>query len=478
MSTLDGEGDQQLVQLELEETLREQQGMTFRFYKTGGKFIHTYCTGRLLLKLGLTPEEVVGRELIEFYPAQIAIRKETFYARAWEGEENVTYEGEIGGVSYLASLRPIRVSGKIVEVVASCVDITERKRAEEELRATKELLDSLFRNSADGICVTDTAGKVIRVNAAYLNMYGWTEEELVGRELPIYPDYLKHELGVICTMLQSGNHIVNQHAVRQRKDGELLHVCNTISPLKDGTGKVIAMAGITRDISEQKKAEDFLQKADKLNVVGQLAAGLAHEIRNPLTTLRGLLQLMHSSGSGKLVYYDILISELDRINSMVSELILIAKPHVTSLRTHDLAVIVPNVINLLESQAAISNIQIVFESEGALPFIRCSEVEIKQVFINLLKNAIEAMPNGGAIRVVASAQPHQHVRIRIIDQGGGITEEQIRRLGEPFYTTKEKGTGLGLMMCYKIIGDHGGKIAVTSVIGKGTTVEVVLPVSV
>lgn len=477
MCTLNGDGEQ-MVLLELEEILREQQGMTFRFNKSGGKFIHTYCSGRLLHKLGLTPEEVVGRELIDFYPARTAIRKETFYARAWNGEENVTYEGKIGGVSYLASLRPIRVSGKIVEVVASCVDITERKRAEEELRATKELLDSLFHNSADGICVVDTTGKVIRANAAYLNMYGWSEEELIGRELPIYPDYLKHELRDICTVLESGNHIVNQHAVRQRKDGELLHVCNTISPIKDATGKVIALAGITRDISERKKAEDFLQKADKLNVVGQLAAGLAHEIRNPLTTLRGLLQLMHSSGNGKLEYYDILISELDRINSMVSELIFFAKPHVTSLQTHDLSVILPNVITLLESQAAMSNIQIDFQVVEALPFVKCSEVEIKQVFINLFKNAIEAMPDGGVIRVVVSVKSHKYVRIRFIDQGAGITEEQIRRLGEPFYTTKEKGTGLGLMMCYKIIGEHGGKIAITSAIGKGTTVEVMLPVNV
>lgn len=477
MSTLNGDGEQ-MVRLGLEETLREQQGMTFKFNKTEGRYIHTYCSGRLLHKLGLTPEEVVGRELIEFYPARIAIRKETFYERAWNGEEDVIYEGEIGGVYYLASLRPIRVSGRVIEVVASCVDITERKRAEEELRATKELLDSLFNNSADGICVVDTTGKVIRANTAYLNMYGWSEEELIGRELPIYPDHLKHELGDICSLLQSGNHIVNQHTVRQRKDGELLHVCITVSPVKDAAGHVIALAGITRDISERKKAEDFFRKADKLNVVGQLAAGLAHEIRNPLTTLRGLLQLMHSTGNRKLEYYDIMISELDRINSMVSELIIIAKPHVTNLQSHDLAIILPNVITLLESQAAMSNIQIYFEAEKALPFVKCSEVEIKQVFINLLKNAIEAMPDGGEIRVVASVQQNSHIRIRFIDQGAGITEDQIRRLGEPFYTTKEKGTGLGLMMCYKIIGDHGGKIAVTSVMDKGTTVEVTLPVRV
>ncbi|UVI30201.1 PAS domain-containing sensor histidine kinase [Paenibacillus spongiae] len=476
MKSSNAEEFEQSLQQELEETLREQQGMTFRFARIEDRFIHTYCEGRLLHKLGLSSAAVVGRELKEFYPIEMAIEKEVYYHRAWNGEEDVSYEGEINGTYYLASLRPVRRDGKVVEVIASSVDISERKRAEDELKSTKDLLESLIGNSADGICVTDVDGNVIRVNRAFEEIYGWSEEELVGTHLPIFTGDSNDELRMISDKLQSGENIVNLQTIRQRKDGECIHVCVTISPIKNAEGSVVALAGMTRDISERKRNEEFFRKADKLNVVGQLAAGLAHEIRNPLTSLRGFIQLMRTGGTGKPEYYDILISELDRINNIVNEFLIIAKPHAASFRTNDIIHILSNVVTLLEAQAAMNNIQIYLETEDDLPQLECSELEIKQVFINLLKNAIEAMPGGGEIRIVAAVQ-HNEFLIRIIDQGDGIPESQIPRLGEPFYTTKEKGTGLGLMMCYKIINDHQGRIAIESIVGKGTTFEIILPLN-
>ncbi|NOU92427.1 PAS domain S-box protein [Paenibacillus sp. LMG 31456] len=466
----------QFAQLELEETLREQQGMTFKVKQVKGRFIHTFCTGNLLSKMKLTPQDIVGRELKDILSIEIAAYKESFYNRAWHGEENITYEGEIEGVYYLASLRPIRKSGKVVEVIASCVDITERKRAEEELRATKELLESLIENSADGICITDTEGKVIRVNRAFQQIFGWIEKELVGKTVPIFPEHMKNDLEVICKQLQAGEKITNRETIRQRKDGEIIHVCVTVSPIKDKAGNVIALAGTTRDISERKRTEEFLRKSDKLNVVGQLAAGLAHEIRNPLTSLRGFLQLMQSGSKND--YYDIMIPEIDRISCIVSEFLIIAKPQVTNFQSNNITTMIQNVITLLDSQAILYNVQIKVEIEDHLPLLPCSEIQIKQVFINLLKNAIEAMPEGGEIHIVAHMQNEDHLLIRLIDQGDGIPEDLIQRLGEPFYTTKEKGTGLGLMMCYKIIEAHQGNLYINSCMGVGTTIDVVLPVTV
>ncbi|WP_214626576.1 PAS domain S-box protein [Paenibacillus agaridevorans] len=452
----------------------KQQGMTFKFKKVNGRYIHTFIAGKLLTKIGLTPRIVIGRELRDFISAELAIYKETFYRDAWEGNEDIIYEGELNGVYYMASLQPIRQFGKVIEVIASCVDITERKRSEEELRATKELLESVIKNSVDSVCITDIEGKVIRVNDAFEKIYGWSEKELVGKKLPNIPENLYDSLVEICKPVLTGTKAISFETMRKRKDGELIHVFLTLSPIKDARNAVVALTGIARDITERKKSEEFFRKADKLNVVGQLAAGLAHEIRNPLASLRGFLQLFLSGHEGKSEYFDIMISEIDRINSIVSELLIISKPHATSFQENNIGIILRSVVTLLEAQATLNNIQFHVEIKDNFPLVESSEIEIKQVFVNILKNAIEAMPNGGIIRIKAIVQT-DNLLIRFIDEGSGINESIITRLGEPFFTTKDNGTGLGLMMCYKIINEHKGRMHINSVINKGTTIDVILP---
>ncbi|MGF9696698.1 PAS domain S-box protein [Paenibacillus sp. MABNR03] len=459
---------------EYREILSEQQGMTFKFKLKQGRFIHTFCAGQLLYKIGLSPEMIIGKELRDFLPYDVAEYKETFYNEAWQGKEGISYEGEKGEIFYLASLRPIKQSGTVIEVIASCVDITERKKAEEELRATKELLESLFGHPVDGICVTNIEGIVIRVNHSFEKIFGWTEEELVGKSVSSLPLNMKSDIVEISNQLQKGMNVISFETVTQRRDGEMIYIHLTMSPIKDAQGNVIALTGITRDISERKRSEDFLRKADKLNVVGQLAAGFAHEVRNPLTTLRGFLQLMQSKENWNAEYADIMVAEIDRINSIISEFLTIAKPHSLSLKKYDIGIILQNVITLLEAQATLNNIQFHVQMESSLPLVKCSEIEIKQVFVNIIKNAIEAMPSGGEVSIVTVVQTN-YIYIRFIDQGVGIPETLIQRLGEPFFTTKEKGTGLGLMMCYKIISDHNGKLTVNSIVGEGTTFEIKLP---
>ncbi|MNF98689.1 Sporulation kinase A [compost metagenome] len=178
---------------------------------------------------------------------------------------------------------------------------------------------------------------------------------------------------------------------------------------------------IVRDISERKKNEELLINSEKLYVAGQLAAGIAHEIRNPLTSLKGFLQLIS-----------------------------------------------------LEAQASLHNTAIVIESVEEPLWVFGVENQIKQVFINVLKNAIEAMVDGGTI-TVASLLEGEYVVTRITDEGPGIPKEQMAKMGQPFYTTKDKGTGLGLMVTYKIIDNHQGRIHASSEIGLGTTFTISFP---
>ena len=231
---------------------------------------------------------------------------------------------------------------------------------------------------------------------------------------------------------------------------------------------------IIRDISERKKNEELLINSEKLYVAGQLAAGIAHEIRNPLTALKGFLQLLASGKAYKAAYFEIMHSELDRISDIVSELLMLSKPQVYDLTHLDVRNAIRETMTLLESQAILHNITIETKAGPEPLWVYGVSTQIKQVFINIIKNAIEAMKDGGIIRIDLSREG-DYVLVRITDQGPGISEEQIAKIGQPFYTTKEKGTGLGLMVSYKIVDNHQGNIQVHSKPGEGATFEIRFP---
>ncbi|RXZ81451.1 PAS domain S-box protein [Paenibacillaceae bacterium] len=231
---------------------------------------------------------------------------------------------------------------------------------------------------------------------------------------------------------------------------------------------------IIRDISERKKNEELLINSEKLNIAGELAAGIAHEIRNPLTSLKGFLQLISSGRSASSDYFGIMKSELSRIETIVSELLMLSKPQAYDLNTMDIRKIVKDTIFLLEAQSNLHHILIEVQYGDKPLWIYGVEDQIKQVFVNVIKNAIEVMTSGGIIRVNCSLQ-HDHVKVRIQDEGPGIDEERLSKIGQPFYTTKDAGTGLGLMVSYKIVDNHDGHIQVESVVDHGTTFEITFP---
>jgi len=231
---------------------------------------------------------------------------------------------------------------------------------------------------------------------------------------------------------------------------------------------------IIRDISERKKNEELLINSEKLYVAGQLAAGIAHEIRNPLTSLKGFLQLLSSGRLNSKNYFDIMKSELNRIESIVSELLMLSKPQVYELSCNDIRLVMRETITLLEAQALLHSIEMEVVYPDNPLWVNGVKNQLKQVFINVLKNAIEAMGDGGIIRIECKHKD-EWVMVRIQDYGPGISEEQMAKIGQPFYTTKDKGTGLGLMVSYKIVDNHQGHIVVDSRVGSGTTFDIVLP---
>ncbi|MBB6445356.1 response regulator [Bacillus benzoevorans] len=231
-----------------------------------------------------------------------------------------------------------------------------------------------------------------------------------------------------------------------------------------------------RDITELKRSREFMQQSEKLTVVGELAAGIAHEIRNPLTSLKGFTQLLGDQMDCNHEYMDIMITEIERINTIVGELLLLAKPSKLEFKQINLGDILENIITLMNAQANLYGVKIKLESSQSLSdrYIFGIEDKIKQVFINLVKNAIESMEDGGEV-IIQVMEGEKYFEIKFIDGGCGIPREILSKLGQPFFTTKDRGTGLGLMVCYSIIESHHGTMLIDSACGQGTTVSVSLP---
>ncbi|WP_142274159.1 ATP-binding protein, partial [Bacillus mycoides] len=203
--------------------------------------------------------------------------------------------------------------------------------------------------------------------------------------------------------------------------------------------------------------------------------GVAHEVRNPLTVIKGFIQLFQINKEDQEKYFDLMLSEIERIEAILQEFLSIAKTDEINTEKKNIYQIFKNVVSLINTKAIMTNIQVELFTDSKEIIIECSENQLKQVFINILQNSIEAMLNGGGISIHIKEIHKNGVVISVIDEGIGIPEERIKRLGEPFYSTKEKGTGIGLMLSYKIIESHQGTISIMSEVGVGTTVTMYLP---
>ncbi|OEF98921.1 hypothetical protein BHF71_03075 [Vulcanibacillus modesticaldus] len=238
------------------------------------------------------------------------------------------------------------------------------------------------------------------------------------------------------------------------------------------------------DITEIRSIQEELIQSEKLKAAGQLAASITHEIRNPLTTIRGFLQLFDQNSNGTDVksgeqYFPLIIQEIDRINDIIDEYLSLAKPNKKiNIQDTDIVRILEEIFLLYESQAAQEDIRII-KKYNKIPIISMDTKQIKQVFINIIKNAFEAMPLGGALIVATNYIENEGiVSISFSDTGKGMDQQTLEKLGTPFFTTKEDGTGLGIATCYRIVEGMGGTITVESKVSEGTTFTIKLPIKI
>lgn len=353
---------------------------------------------------------------------------------------------------------------------------------QKELKQTFETLEEseakyrlIAENTSDLIMVMTREHSISYFSPSHNLVLGYTDSELENVELCkfIHPEDIENFKNTINNMFKN-NKSQSMEFRYKHKLGHWINFESRCMPVMGDNNYIEHIVIVSRDISERKKAEEFLLQSEKLSIVGELAAGVAHEIRNPLTTIKGFVQLYKKENSS-IEFNDLLLSELERIETITSEMLSLGKPQAIQLKRTDLRNLIENTLDLLQPQAHMNDIQFKLEFEEAAYFITCEKNQLKQVFLNLLKNAMEAMNEGGEIHINLRKSSDNECIISIQDQGCGIPEELLPRLGEPFYSLKEKGTGLGLMICHKIIKQHHGDIIYKSKVNKGTLVEIKLP---
>ena len=356
-----------------------------------------------------------------------------------------------------------------------CEDNSEKWEIEQELRISENKFKKIFDGAFDGIFIWGADGTIYDINEPGAAIIGSSIDDIHNKNFRDVFDLNDHQVKLLQRHISLINKNKHHHFVCELtcRDGQTKQL-DFSSRLDVIPGKNLT---IFRDVTDKLRMEEQLKKSDTLNVVGELAAGIAHEIRNPMTALKGFIQLLEASLNGEFsTYFQVISSELQRIETIITDFLILAKPQAVSYQIKQVNTIIANTLELLSAQASMLNIQ--FRTHFSnIPPIHCESNQLKQVLINLIKNAIEAMPAGGYIDITTELFFDNHILISIQDYGTGIPEAVLDKLGEPFYTTKEKGTGLGLMVTYKIIEEHTGWIEVASEEGKGSLFQIYLPIS-
>lgn len=355
-------------------------------------------------------------------------------------------------------------------------NLRNSKQIEEE----KEKLSLLIDTMPDAISFKDGEGRWLQINkfgAQLFDLEGVDYKGKTDKEMAQYTEFY-HDALIYCID-------TDEEAWKAGKVSR----CEEIIPLRDGSSKTFdafkvpifnddgsrkGLVVIGRDITALKETESKLRQSEKMSVLGELAAGIAHEIRNPLTTIKGFMQMGQEKTIKLDQHIDVLVDEIDRINTIVNELLVIAKPTDVIFSKKNINTIVSEVAQLLSIEASLQSTQLnVIEQDQFHTY--CNDSKLKQVFMNIIKNALEAISTEGEINITIYDKNEDYFAIKFEDNGCGIEESRLKHIGEPFYSVKEKGIGLGMTVCFRIIESHKGSIHIKSQVNVGTSVEVLLP---
>jgi two-component system sensor histidine kinase PilS (NtrC family) len=362
-------------------------------------------------------------------------------------------------------------------------------RAHQALSLQQENLDDLqafnalvLQSMGAGLVAIDKNGNITAFNRAAEEITGFDASEIIGQpfETLFGPDIHFPEIWKEAS--QAGSRQARRHETRvRRKDGQETPLGISFSPLLSGKGRLVGLIGICRDLTDIKRADRQVRIQDRLATVGRLAANIAHEIRNPLASLSGAIELLsreRTDDETRERLMEIVLRESDRLNQTIINFLEYARPDSLHLYPGNLAEILDEVLVLIERRPQLPHtLKIIREFPPDLPVLLDPQ-QVRQAFWNLCLNALDAMPDGGELRVGArqlQRSTGSWVEVWVSDTGQGIGNEDLPHIFEPFFTTKSQGSGLGLALVHRMVQDHGGEIEVKSEVGKGTTVLLVIP---
>lgn len=355
-------------------------------------------------------------------------------------------------------------------------ELEERLR---EITSLKAYTDDILASMTNGLMTIDLEKKIVTVNEMGVKiigrgkegMVGFSMEQVLGEEHPLYK--------ILMETLAEGKGI-SHIEVEWRRDGESLWLIAGTSLLLSGEGKTIGALAIFQDITQIKVLEEKLRQADRLAALGTLSAGLAHEIKNPLSAIKTFVQLLPQKiGNPSFMekFNTTVPREIDRINHLVEDLLELTRRRVRPLVDLNVDSLIYQVVDLHGEELKRRQVALKVRLAEGIPPIHGEAETLSRVFSNLIINAAQAMPNGGSLSISTQLDSSSSsLRISFRDTGIGMDETTARNIFNPFFTTKDKGVGLGLALTRKIIEDHRGTIEVMSEKGKGTTFTVLLPV--
>lgn len=380
--------------------------------------------------------------------------------------------------------------GRVIGYQGLNIDITDRKRMEREIREVNQFLSKLIESSLNCIVVTDMKGNILIFNKAAEELLGYRADEVIGKMnvKNIYPPGVAKEvMGKMRSRDYGGTgRLQSFPMVHKNRWGEVIDGSLSASIIYDDRGNEVATIGIFVDLRPILKMENTLREtqqqllqSEKLAAMGRLTSQIAHELNNPIYGIMNTLELLKTEippDSKRRKILDMSLSETVRLADMLRNMLSFSKPQEEKRREINVNELLENIMIFFEKQMRESNITVRINLDKYLPSILASPNQLRQVMLNIVHNAKDAMPRGGTLTVETQSKD-EDIIINIKDTGMGIPEEIRDKIFDAFFTTKHKvkGVGLGLSVCYGIIKDHGGSIRVKSKIDKGSTFSVILP---
>jgi PAS domain S-box-containing protein len=398
----------------------------------------------------------------------------------------LTVHDEVVGVLNVHALAPnlyTEDNVRILSVIASQAAALYKEL--EALSALTTYTDNILRSIAAGVLTLDKDGKILTWNKAAEDIVGIPAEAVIGRhfskvvqDLEVTDTDKQRLLSLVKNVFETGEKYLGYKKEFHTKDKDVRYINMNISQLRDHTGEVLGVVMIFEDVTKGVQLEAEMRRISELAAIGQLAASIAHELRNPLSSIKGAAQYLRNEYSDHKAiceFLDIIVDEVNALNKVTTEFLDFARPAKLTLRETDINDILFRTVQFMQLEISKQHVSVEQHFAYDLPRIMVDEKQIEQVFRNLILNSIQAMPNGGKLTISTHAAG-DGVNIKVSDTGIGIPEDQLEQIFVPFFTTKTKGTGLGLSIVQKIIDNHGGRIRVESKVGEGTTFEIFLPV--